>query len=93
MKSSKRLLLVCFLLSLGAWAQTGRSDAPQSRSAHPAPVQKMPKHAARNLTQREKQERAQLRAAQRRQAKLAKKQRKDAARRSRRLRKTRTASQ
>ena len=83
MKLARRLCLACLLLSMGAWAQEQRSDAPKSRKPHEAGVHKT-QHAARQLTLREKQERAQMRAEQRRQAKLAKKQRKQAMRRSRR---------
>ena len=87
MKLAKGLLLACLLVSAGAWAQDQRSDAPKSRKPHEATAHRMPPHAARQLTMREKQERAQMRAEQRRQAKLAKKQRKEAMRRSRRTRK------
>jgi hypothetical protein len=86
MKLARGLFLACLLLSMGAWAQDQRSDAPKSRKAHEAVAHKMPPHAARQLTLREKQERAQMRTEQRRQAKLAKKQRKEAMRRSRRTR-------
>ena len=86
MKTWSRLLLACVGLSLGAWAQTGRSEAPKSRPAHPAGVHKMPRHAARQLSLREEQDNARLRAEKRREAKLAKKQRKEAKRRSRRTR-------
>jgi hypothetical protein len=85
MKLARRLCLACLLLSVAALSQNGRSDAPKSRKPHEAGVHKTP-HAARELTLREKQERAQMRAEQRRQAKLAKKQRKQAMRRSRRTR-------
>ncbi len=78
---------MCLLLSTFAWAQGGRSDAPHSRKAPKAVAHKMPAHAARQLSLREKQERAQMRAEQRRQAKLAKKQRKEAMKRSRHLHK------
>jgi hypothetical protein len=86
MKLVRRLFLACLLLGVGAWAQDQRSDAPKSRRPHEAVVHKMPTHAARQLTLREKQERAQMRAEQRHQAKLAKKQRKEAMRRSRHTR-------
>jgi hypothetical protein len=88
MKLAERLLVACLLLGVSVWAQEQRSDAPKSRKAHEAAAHKMPPHAARQLTLREKQERAQIRAEQRRQAKLAKRQRKEATRRSRRTRKT-----
>ena len=87
MKLAKGLLLACLLVSAGAWAQDQRSDAPKSRKPHEATAHRMPPHAARQLTMREKQERAQLRAEQRRQAKLAKQQRNQAKRHSRRTRK------
>ena len=86
MKTWSRLLLACVALSLGAWAQTGRSEAPKPRPAHPAGVHKMPRHAARQLSLREEQDNARLRAEKRREAKLAKKQRNEAKRRSRRTR-------
>ncbi len=84
MKLARRLFLACLLLGVGAWAQDQRSDAPKSRRPHEATAHKMPLHAARQLTLREKRERAQMRTEQRRQAKLAKKQRKQAMRRSKR---------
>ncbi|HEY6937124.1 MAG TPA: hypothetical protein VI424_08220 [Terriglobales bacterium] len=84
MKRARGLLLACVLVSVGAWAQDQRSDAPKSRKPHEATAHRMPPHAARQLTMREKQERAQMRAEQRRQAKLAKKQRNQARRHSRR---------
>jgi hypothetical protein len=93
MKLAGRLWVACLLLSVAAVAQNGRSDAPKSRKAHEAVAHKMPPHAARQLTLREKQERAQMRAEQRRQAKLAKRQRTEAMRRSRRTRKTALNSQ
>ena len=93
MKQAGRLLWLLLLLSVAAWAQNGRSDAPKSRKAHEAGVHKMPPHAARQLTLREKQEKARMRAEQRRQAKLAKKQRKEAMRHSRRTRKTGVSNQ
>lgn len=92
MKQTGRLLWLLLLLSVAAWAQGGRSDAPKSRKAHEAGVHK-PQHAARQLTLREKQEKARMRAEQRRQAKLAKKQRKEAMRRSRRTRKAGLSNQ
>jgi len=87
MKLARGLFLACLLLSVGAWAQDQRSDAPKARKPHEATAHTMPPHAARQLTMREKQERAQLRAEQRRQAKLAKKQRKEARRHSQHTRK------
>ncbi|HKT68692.1 MAG TPA: hypothetical protein VJP83_04610 [Terriglobales bacterium] len=87
MKLARGLFLACLLLRVSAWAQDQRSDAPKSRRPHDATLHKMPPHAARQLTMREKQERAQMRTEQRRQAKLAKKQRKEAMRHSRRTRK------
>ena len=81
-------LLACLLLTLGAWGQTGSSEAPKSRPSHPAGVHKMQSHAARQLSLRERQENARLRAERRRQAKLAKKQRKEARKRSRKMQKT-----
>ena len=92
MKAGSRLVLACLAVSLAAWGQSGRAEAPKSRKGHPAEIHSS-RHAARQLTRREKQERAALRAQQRRQAKLASKQRKDAARNSRRARRTPTASQ
>ena len=86
MKLVRRLFLACLLLGVAAGAQDQRSDAPKSRKPHDATVHKLPPHAARELTMREQQERAQMRTEQRRQAKLAKKQRKQAMRRSRRTR-------
>lgn len=87
MKFARRLLWTCMLLSLAGWAQSDRSVAPKSRKAHEAGA-----HTAhptpRQLTLREKQERAQMRSEQRRQAQLAKKQRKQAMRRSRKTPKT-----
>jgi hypothetical protein len=87
MRVGRRLLLMSLLLSVAAWAQTGASEAPKSRKPATAGIHKMSPHAARQLSMREKQERAQMRTEQRRQAKLAKKQRKDAMRRSRRTHK------
>ena len=81
-----QLVSVCLLLSLGAWAQAGSSQAPKSRKAHAAGVHHMSPHAARQLSQRERQERSIMRAQQRRQAKLAHKQRKLAMKRSRHVR-------
>ncbi len=86
MNKAIRVVSVCLLLSLGAWAQTGSSQAPKSRKAHPAGVHHMSPHAARRLSQRERQERSILRAQQRRQAKLAHKQRTLAMKRSRHVR-------
>ena len=93
MKWPRRLLWMCLLFCTFAWGQSDRSDAPHSRKASKATVHKMSAHAARQLTEREKQERAQMRAEQRRQAKLAKKQRKEAMKRSRRLHKTQLETQ
>lgn len=93
MKTWSRLLLASLALSLGAWGQSERSEAPKSRPSHPAGAHKMQSHAARRLSVREKQENARLRAEQRRQAKLAKKQRRDAKRRSRRVKNTEHTSQ
>lgn len=87
MKWPRRLLWMCLLLSTFAWAQSDRSDAPHSRKASQTVVHKMPAHAARQLSLREQHERAQMRAEQRRQAKLAKKQRKEAMKRSHHLHK------
>jgi len=87
MRVGRQLLLMSLLLSAAAWAQSGASEAPKSRKPATAGLHKMPPHAARQLSMREKRERAQTRAEQRRQAKLAKKQRKDAMRRSRRMHK------
>jgi hypothetical protein len=92
MKLARRLFWVCLLLSMATWAQSDRSEAPQSRKPTKAGVHKMPAHAARRLSVREKQERARMRADQRRQAKLAKKQRKEARKRSRRVQKTTRAT-
>jgi hypothetical protein len=87
MRVGRRLLLMSLLWSVAAWAQTGASEAPKSRKPATAGVHKMAPHAARQLSMREKHERAQMRTEQRRQAKLAKRQRKDAMRRSRRTHK------
>ena len=92
MKLARRLFWVCLLLSIAVWAQSDRSEAPKSRKPTKAGVHKVPTHAARQLTVREKQERARMRAEQRRQAKLAKKQRKEASKRSRRMQKTTRAT-
>ena len=96
MNNAIRWVSICLLLTVGACAQTGSSQAPKSRKAHPAAVHKS-SHAARQFSQREKQERNIMRAQQRRQAKLAGKQRKLAMKRSRHLRraqvKTQTKSQ
>ena len=86
MNRAIQLVSISLLLSMGAWAQNGSSQAPKSRKSHAASVHKMSPHAARQLSQRAKQERSILRAQQRRQAKLAKKQRKQATKRSRRVR-------
>lgn len=93
MKRARRLFWMCLLFSTFAWAQDGRADAPHSPKASKAEVHKMPAHAARQLTLREKQERAQMRAEQRRQAKLAKKQRKEAMKRSHHLHKAQLKTQ
>lgn len=92
MKLARRLFWVCLLLSMATWAQSDRSEAPKSRKPTNAGVHKVPAHAARQLTVREKQERARMRAEQQRQAKLAKKQRKEARKRSRRMQKTTRAT-
>jgi hypothetical protein len=93
MKRAKWLLGMALLLTAVAWGQGGSTDAPKSRKTHTASVHKMPPHAARQLSVREKQEHAQIRAEQRRQAKLAKKQRKDAMKRSRHLHKAQLKTQ
>lgn len=93
MKQAKRFLGVALLLTAVAWGQGGSMDAPKSRQAHSAGVHKMPPHAARQLSVREKQEHAQIRAEQRRQAKLANKQRKEAMKRSRHVRKAQLKAQ
>ena len=87
MKKALHFLSVCLLFTVAAWAlpQVGSSQVPK-RKAHAATAHKMPPHAARRLSQRERQERKILRDQQRSQAKLAKKQRKQARKRSRRLR-------
>jgi hypothetical protein len=88
MTLATRLLLLTLLSGVAVGAQTGRSEAPKSRLETKATVHKMPRHAARQFSLRERQERAQLRSEQRREAKLAKKQRKQAMRRTRKMKKT-----
>ena len=93
MMNAIRLLSICLVLSLGAWAQAASSQAPKIRKSHPAGVHKMSPHAARHFSQQEKKERNIMRAQQRRQAKLATKQRRQATKRSRQLRKAQIKTQ
>ena len=93
MKSAKCLLCLGLLLGVPLWAQSASSQAPKSRKAAKTTVHRPPRHAARRLSLRERQEQARMQAEQRRQAKLAKKQRKQAMKRSRRMRKMQTRTQ
>jgi hypothetical protein len=93
MKQSRWLLCLGVLLSLPAWGQSGAAPAPKSHKPATAAVHKMPRHAARQFSVRERQEQALMQSEQRRQAKLAKKQRKEAMKRSRHMRKTQLKNQ
>ena len=85
MQRAKLLLAAGLALCATGWAQAGNSPSPDDRGQAPKPFKRKIQHpAVAARSDREKQERAVLKAEKGRQKRLAKKQRRDARRNTKR---------